>query len=39
VRILRSGNPLGIRGVPIGFSWRKVALDLSLALSLSRILR
>lgn len=39
VRILRSGNPLGIRSAPIGFSWRKVALDLSLAWSLSRILR
>jgi glycosyltransferase involved in cell wall biosynthesis len=36
VRILRTANPLGIRRVPIGFSWRKVGLDLSLAAALHR---
>src|SRR5688572_2334749 len=30
LRIYRAGNPLGIKTVPIGFSLRKIALDLSL---------
>jgi glycosyltransferase involved in cell wall biosynthesis len=30
LRIFRSANPLGFRSVPIGFSLRKVVLDLSL---------
>lgn len=30
LRIFRSGNPLGFRSVPIGFSVRKVLLDVSL---------
>jgi glycosyltransferase involved in cell wall biosynthesis len=29
-RIRRCANPLGLRSVPIGFSWRKIAMDLSL---------
>ena len=36
--IYRSPNPLGIRNVPIGFSLRKVALDLALILPLRRLL-
>lgn len=39
VRILRASNPFGVRSVPIGFSWRKVMLDLSLAGRLRRALR
>lgn len=39
LRILRAANPLGIRSVPIGFSWRKVVLDLSLVYALARRLR
>jgi glycosyltransferase involved in cell wall biosynthesis len=31
VSIHRGGNPLGIDAVPIGFSWKKVVLDASLA--------
>ncbi len=38
VRILRAANPLGIRSVPVGFSWRKVMLDLSLARRLRQVL-
>lgn len=30
VRYFRSSNPLRIRSVPIGFSWRKVVLDIGL---------
>jgi hypothetical protein len=29
-RIRRCANPLGLRSVPIGFSWRKITMDLSL---------
>ena len=36
VRIRRSANPLRIRSVPIGFSGRKVLLDLSLSAELRR---
>jgi glycosyltransferase involved in cell wall biosynthesis len=36
LRIFRSGNPLGFRGVPIGFSLRKLLLDLPLIASLRR---
>jgi len=34
LRIFRTGNPTGIRTVPIGFSLRKVALDASLVAAL-----
>ena len=34
LRIIRAGNPLGIRSVPVGFSLRKVALDASLTAAL-----
>lgn len=34
LRIFRTGNPLGIRSVPIGFSLRKLALDASLTAAL-----
>jgi glycosyltransferase involved in cell wall biosynthesis len=30
VTVSRCGNLLGLRGVPIGFSWQKVVLDMSL---------
>jgi glycosyltransferase involved in cell wall biosynthesis len=36
LRIFRSANPLGYRSVPIGFSLRKVVLDLPLAAALRR---
>ena len=36
LNVFRSPNPLGIRSVPIGFSLRKVALDLSLTRILAR---
>ncbi|MFH1279200.1 MAG: glycosyltransferase [Candidatus Eisenbacteria bacterium] len=39
LRILRIPNPFGIRSVPIGFSFRKILLDLVLASSLRRRLR
>jgi glycosyltransferase involved in cell wall biosynthesis len=39
VRVLRSANPLGLTQVPIGFSWRKLALDASLWRSFSRLVR
>jgi glycosyltransferase involved in cell wall biosynthesis len=34
LRIFRSANPLGFRSVPIGFSARKVVLDVPLAIAL-----
>jgi glycosyltransferase involved in cell wall biosynthesis len=37
--IQRVSNPLGVRSVPIGFSWRKLYLDIGLALKLRRLLR
>ena len=39
LRLLRTGNPLGIRSVPIGFSMRKLALDASLVRALASRLR
>jgi glycosyltransferase involved in cell wall biosynthesis len=36
--ILRCSNPLGLRSVPVGFSWRKVVMDLSLWDSFDRLL-
>ncbi len=39
VRVLRSGNPLALGHVPIGFSWRKLALDASLWHSFRRLVR
>lgn len=38
VHITRCGNPLRLRRVPIGFSWRKLALDMSLWQSFERLL-
>ena len=38
VRIIRCSNPLGIRSVPIGFSWRKAALDLFLTAKMNWLL-
>ncbi|MGH7658143.1 MAG: glycosyltransferase family 4 protein [Gemmatimonadales bacterium] len=37
--ILRSANPLSLRRVPIGFSWRKLVLDGPLAVRLRSLLR
>jgi len=37
VNILRCANPLHLRKVPIGFSWRKLALDSSLWQSFTRL--
>lgn len=37
VRVLRVGNPLRIRRVPIGPSWRKLVFDVLLALAASRL--
>jgi glycosyltransferase involved in cell wall biosynthesis len=37
LRIFRSGNPFGFRSVPIGFSSRKLILDLPLMTSLRRL--
>lgn len=37
LRIVRSGNPFGFRSVPIGFSCRKLILDLPLIASLQRL--
>jgi glycosyltransferase involved in cell wall biosynthesis len=34
LRTFRAGNPLAIRSVPIGLSWRKLALDASLVRAL-----
>lgn len=39
VRVLRCANPLALRQVPIGFSWRKLALDASLWQSFRRLVR
>jgi glycosyltransferase involved in cell wall biosynthesis len=39
LRTIRCPNPLGFRYVPIGFSLRKVVLDLALAVELRRRLR
>jgi glycosyltransferase involved in cell wall biosynthesis len=39
VRYVRIANPLGIRSVPIGFSLRKLWLDLFLFLALRRMLK
>jgi glycosyltransferase involved in cell wall biosynthesis len=36
LRMFRSANPIGIRSVPIGFSLRKLALDLPLTCALQR---
>ena len=37
VNIARCANPLGFKNVPIGFSWRKLALDASLWKSFTRL--
>ena len=37
VRVVRVGNPLRIRHVPIGPSWRKLGFDLLLALAATRL--
>jgi glycosyltransferase involved in cell wall biosynthesis len=39
LRFFRASNPLGIGSVPIGFSFRKIILDLTLILALRRRLR
>jgi glycosyltransferase involved in cell wall biosynthesis len=39
VRIRRIGNPFGIRSVPIGFSLKKLVLDVQMAFALRRHLR
>ncbi|HEX5386837.1 MAG TPA: glycosyltransferase, partial [Gemmatimonadales bacterium] len=39
VKIIRSANPFGIRHVPIGFSFRKLALDATLVPAIWRRLR
>jgi len=39
VRLFRAANPLGIRHVPVGFSFRKVALDVTLFTALRTLLR
>lgn len=39
LRIFRSGNPLGFRSVAIGFSARKLVLDVPLTVALARRLR
>jgi glycosyltransferase involved in cell wall biosynthesis len=39
VRYFRCANPLGIRHVPVGFSWRKVVLDLLLVATMYKRLR
>ena len=36
LRILRLPNPLHIRRVPIGFTWRKLSFDLSMRVELAR---
>ncbi len=38
VRVLRAANPFGFRSVPVGFSFRKVILDLCLAVKAWRAL-
>jgi glycosyltransferase involved in cell wall biosynthesis len=37
VRIMRCANPLRLKRVPIGFSWRKIALDATLWQAFSRL--
>jgi glycosyltransferase involved in cell wall biosynthesis len=39
VRITRCRNLLGLRSVPVGFSWRKVILDLSMIVRLRQMLQ
>ena len=39
VRYLRIPNPLKIRSVPIGFSWRKIWFDIFLFFALKRLLK
>ena len=39
VRLHRAGNPFRIRSVPIGFSLRKLVLDVSLVAKLTKLLR
>ncbi len=39
VHIHRPGNPFGIRSVPVGFSVRKILLDISLARRLGQLLQ
>lgn len=39
VSVLRSRNPLGLKHVPIGFSWRKLVLDASLWQSFTSLVR
>src|SRR5690606_24823090 len=39
LRFFRSGNPLRIRSVPIGFSLQKVALDVTLSFAVRERLR
>src|ERR1700682_1037973 len=37
VKIMRCANPLRLKQVPIGFSWRKIVLDASLWQAFSRL--
>ena len=39
VNVLRCSNPLRLKHMPIGFSWRKITLDVSLWNSFSRLVR
>ena len=39
VHITRCANPLGLSSVPIGFSWKKIALDASLWQSFTRLVQ
>ena len=39
VRVIRSANPFGVRRVPVGFSLRKLGLDLGMLASYRRLLR
>jgi glycosyltransferase involved in cell wall biosynthesis len=39
VRVLRAANPLGIRAVPVGFSFRKIVLDLAVAAKAREVLK
>lgn len=38
IRVRRCANPLRLRSVPIGFSWRKVVMDVSLWRSFERLI-
>ncbi len=38
IRVRRCANPLKLRSVPIGFSWRKVLMDMSLWRSFERLI-